>query len=177
MIKVINPSFDKELEKEILNKYDFKFKVFLAGTIDNGDSTNWQDSLIWHIKNYNHSIDYDSDESIGDILIYNPRRDDWDSTWSHQQIREQIEWEQEKLEEADLIIMNILDDSKSPISLLELGLYGPSGKLVCFCTGLFYRYDNVYMTCKRFSIPLYNCHEPRKIAEIIEKIYNECINC
>ena len=135
-------------EEYIFKEKEDKILIFLAGGITN--CSNWQDSLIWHIKNYNHSIDPDSDESIGDILIYNPRRDDWNSAWSHQQIREQIEWEQEKLEEADLIIMNILDDSKSPISLLELGLYGPSGKLICFCTGLFYRYDNVYMTCKKF---------------------------
>lgn len=35
----------------------------------------------------------------------------------------QVNWELEHLEKADLIIMNILASSKSPITLLEMGLF------------------------------------------------------
>ena len=59
------------------------------------------------------------------------------------------------LEKADLIIMNILASSKSPITLLEMGLFMRSGKLRVICEPGFYRYDNVRLTCARYGVPLY----------------------
>ena len=61
----------------------------------------------------------------------------------------------EHLEKADLIIMNILASSKSPITLLEMGLFMRSGKLRVICEPGFYRYDNVRLTCARYGVPLY----------------------
>ena len=58
-------------------------------------------------------------------------------------MEKQIKWEQNHLDSADVIAMVLLDDSKSPISLLEMGLYAKSKKLIVFCTPEFYRYDNV----------------------------------
>ena len=68
----------------------------------------------------------------------------------------QVNWELEHLEKADLIIMNILGSSKSPISLLEMGIYMQSGKMHVICEPDYYRYDNVRITCKRYSVPLYH---------------------
>ena len=67
----------------------------------------------------------------------------------------QVNWELEHLETADLIIMNILASSKSPITLLEMGLFMRSGKLRVICEPGFYRYDNVRLTCARYGVPLY----------------------
>ena len=67
----------------------------------------------------------------------------------------QVNWELEHLEKADLIIMNILASSKSPITLLEMGLFMRSGKLRVICEPGFYRYDNVRLTCARYGVPLY----------------------
>ena len=60
------------------------------------------------------------------------------------------------LEAADLIVMNLLGDSRSPISLLEMGLYARSGKLFVACSPDYYRYDNVRITCRRYGVPLYD---------------------
>ena len=68
----------------------------------------------------------------------------------------QVNWELEHLEKADLIIMNILASSKSPITLLEMGLHMRSGKLHVICEPGFYRYDNVRITCNRYGVPLYH---------------------
>ena len=57
---------------------------------------------------------------------------------------------------AFLIIMNILASSKSPITLLEMGLHMRSGKLHVICEPGFYRYDNVRITCNRYGVPLYH---------------------
>lgn len=52
-----------------LNDYShFYCSVFLAGTIDNGTSSNWQQEFINKLKNIEHSI-------YTDYTIYNPRRD------------------------------------------------------------------------------------------------------
>lgn len=44
---------------------------------------------------------------------------------------------------------------KSPITLLELGLFAKSGKLYVVCTEGFYRYDNVRITCAKYGVPVY----------------------
>ena len=116
--------------------------VFLAGTIDNGDSSNWQEDLINKCKDLN-------------VTFFNPRRKEWIQNPTSEDMEYQIKWEQEHLDSADIIIMCLLDNSKSPISLLELGLYAQSGKLLVFCNKAFYRYDNVRLTCQKYNIPLY----------------------
>lgn len=45
--------------------------------------------------------------------------------------------------------------SKSPITLLELGLFAKRGKLHVVCTDGFYRYDNVRITCAKYGVPVY----------------------
>ena len=116
--------------------------VFLAGTIDDGNSTNWQEELINMCQ-------------CKDIVFFNPRRKEWLGDLSKEELEYQIKWEQEHLDSADIIIMCLLDNSKSPISLLELGLYAQSGKLMVFCNKAFYKYDNVRLTCQKYNIPLY----------------------
>lgn len=55
--------------------------------------------------------------------------------------------------------------SKSPITLLELGLFAKSGKLHVVCTEGFYRYDNVRITCAKYGVPVY-----ASLTEAIGKI-------
>ena len=107
-------------------------RVFLAGTIDMGNSENWQEEVI---KLFNGPLL----KEMG-FTIYNPRR--IEGLKSEDQ-EEQIQWELNHLDKADTILMNLLPSSKSPISLLEFGLYAKSGKLVVVCPKEFYRYSNV----------------------------------
>lgn len=176
MIKVIDPTYSADLEKKAFDnlKLHDKFKVFLAGTIDNGESDNWQGELIWQMKYRHHGPNPDADESIGDIVVFNPRRSDWKSDATVEDVENQIKWEQEHLDNADLIIMYLADGSKSPISLLELGLYGKEGNVIVFCTDKFYRFTNVRLTCEKYMIPLIQTTDPKKICDKIETIYREC---
>lgn len=135
-------------------------KLFLAGTIDNGNSDNWQDDLIKAISNI---------ELMRDVNVYNPRREEWPSADNYREIDRQIEWELFHLEKADLIIINILASSKSPISLMELGLFAKEGRLIVFCPKTFYRYDNVRVVCKRYGIPLFTTNNIPFIAEKVCK--------
>lgn len=131
--------------EEIKNGADtigFK-KVFLAGTIDMGNSVNWQKNLATYLESRG-----------GKWLLFNPRQDSWNGE-KKGEMDYQVNWELSHLEQSDFIIMNILETSKSPISLLELGLFARSGKMAVACDTKFYRYNNVKITCQKYGVHLY----------------------
>ena len=130
--------------------------IFLGGTIDNGDSFNHQDALISELKKSN---------TTHPLCIYNPRRSSWPASEDHSEIGKQIKWELSHLERADLIVMNILSGSKSPISLMEIGLFAREHKLLVFCPKDFYRYDNVRVVCGSYGIPLFETNDINFIKE------------
>ena len=117
--------------------------IFLAGTIDNGKSINWQLEMEDILKDYN-------------VTLLNPRRDNWNPNSSRSEMVKQINWEIDNLYKCDVIFMNILEESLSPITLLELGLYANSGKMIVSCHEEFWRKINVDVVCDRFNIPRYD---------------------
>jgi len=123
--------------------------IFLAGTIDGGESEDWQQSVIGKLK---HSGNY--------YNIFNPRRKDWDNTWTQDftnpNFYQQVNWELNALDNADIIIMYFIPGSKSPITLLELGLYATSGKIKLVCPDGFWRKGNIDIVCNKYDIPMYN---------------------
>lgn len=122
------------------------FVLFLAGTIDNGNSIDWQMEIVNGLESY-------------PISIANPRTDDWDSSWTNESLplMEQILWELKNIKEASIVFFNFLPDSKSPITLLELGLVAGLGvKAVVCCPVEYYRSANVYTTCRYFGIPVFH---------------------
>lgn len=150
----------EEIKNKGANKIGAK-SVFLAGTIDNGNSLNWQDKTIIELINL----------GVKNLEVFNPRREHWNPNPSKEDMEKQITWEQDHLDKADVIAMVLLDDSKSPISLLELGLYAKSNKLIVFCTPNFYRWDNVRLICKKYHIELVQDTHPTIIAnKIIAKL-------
>ena len=122
--------------------------VFLAGSIEMGKAEDWQAVLPELFK--------DRDK----LTFLNPRRDDWDSSWeqkeSNPQFSKQVNWEMNMLDECDIIFMYFSPETKSPISLLELGLYAKSGKMIVCCPDEFWRKGNVDIVCSRYAIPVYN---------------------
>jgi len=130
--------------------------IFLAGSIEMGLAEDWQKKTSDIFKDYN-------------LTFLNPRRDNWDSTLTQEMMNKefsyQVNWEMDNLNECDVIFMNILPDTKSPITLLELGLHADSKKIIVCCPDGFWRKGNVEIVCSRFNIPLYNNFE-----EAIEKL-------
>ena len=121
--------------------------VFLAGTIDNGNSEDWQQTVAGKLAGRDRNY-----------LLYNPRQDDWHPE-REGEMEYQVNWELEHMEKADHILVVFLPGSQSPITLLELGLHARSGKLLVVCTPGFYRYDNVRITCERYGIPIFESLE------------------
>jgi hypothetical protein len=130
---------------------DESVKVFLAGSIEMGKAEDWQAVIPKIFKDRDN------------LTFFNPRRDDWDSSWeqkeSNPQFSEQVNWEMNKLDECNLIFMYFSPETKSPISLLELGLYAESGKMIVCCPDGFWRKGNVDIVCSRYNVPVYNTLE------------------
>lgn len=114
-----------------------------------GVAEDWQTSLTNYISVPEHGVKCD--------YIFNPRRDDWDSTWHADSaaFKEQVSWEMTALDCASTIIMYFDPSTKSPISLLELGLHAASKKMIVCCPKGFWRRGNVEMVCDRFDIRLF----------------------
>jgi hypothetical protein len=60
-------------------------------------------------------------------------------------------------------------NTKSPISLLELGLFASSKKLIVCCPDGFWRKGNVRIVCELYNIPLFNDYD-QWMAAIQEKL-------
>lgn len=125
-----------------------EYSVFLAGTIEMGDSYDWQTDVIDTLQ-------------ASASIIYNPRRSDWDASWvqsiNDANFNGQVSWELAMLEVADVVFMYLDPTSKSPISLLELGILAarnPDRLWVC-CPEGFYRKGNVEVVCNRYGVRMY----------------------
>ena len=119
--------------------------VFLAGSIDDGAAEHWQSRFCVAC-------------AAEDWVLLNPRREQWQATVEQRAhvpaFREQVEWELAGMERADVIALYFAPESRAPISLLELGLFARSGKLVVACPDGFWRKGNVEIVCEKFNVPL-----------------------
>jgi len=111
--------------------------VFLAGSIEQGAAEPWQKKIEEALTDF-------------DVTLLNPRREDWDPNMKD--ITPQVEWELNGLKEADLIVMYFDPNTKSPITLLELGLFAASGKLLVCCPEGYWRKQNVDIVCQKWGV-------------------------
>lgn len=115
-----------------------------------GEATDWQSKLVAHLDQVARL----------DLVILNPRRADWDSSWEQsiecREFREQVQWELSAQETADVIAMYFDPQTKAPITLLELGLFAASGKVIVCCPAGYWRRGNIEVVCDRYDIPLLN---------------------
>lgn len=133
-------------------KDDAGYEIFLAGSIEMGAAELWQDKIAKII-----------DEVDPKIIVYNPRRDDWDSSWKQSitdpQFNEQVNWELDNLERSQIAFFYFDPKTKSPITLMELGTmvgdYWKDRVIVC-CPEGFWRKGNIEIICHRNGFHLFD---------------------
>jgi hypothetical protein len=124
-----------------------KYSVFLGGAIDQGKARPWQKEVAQALLDL-------------DIIILDPRRDNWDESWEQcatcEPFRGQVLWEIAAQEQSDLNLYVFTAESKAPITFFELGAFG-TGKeaMVCAEDG-FYRQGNLDIYCEYYNIPIYH---------------------
>jgi len=123
--------------------------IFLAGSIEMDKAVDWQKECEEVL-----STKY---------VIFNPRRNEWNSNWEQSianvKFKEQVDWELNALEKADIIIMFFANNTKSPISLLEFGLYAKSNKMKVVVEEDFWRKGNIDVVCEKYNIQQYKSLE------------------
>jgi len=141
------------IEVKAPNKYSEKgkFTIFLAGVIDQDRGEKWQSEVVKALHDY-------------EVLILNPRRERWLSDMKQEkdnpQFREQVIWEQNGMNEADLILFvfattpETAKDSQAPVTLLELGQHLKDKPMVC-CPEGYWRKGNVDLMCELYGIKVY----------------------
>lgn len=121
-----------------------KFSVFTAGSIEMGSAIHWQTRLVSYLQDL-------------PITVCNPRRGHWDTTTTPREKDEafnrQVQWELSALETVSVICFFFDKNTKSPVTMLELGLWAKSGKVVVCCDSGFWKSGNVHITCRRYGIP------------------------
>ena len=119
--------------------------MFLAGSIEMGAAEDWQARLVAALPDH--------------VVALNPRRLDWDASWRQSidepKFREQVEWELDGLERADVVAMWFEPATKSPITLLELGVHARGGKLEIGCPAGFWRRGNIEVVSARYGCALH----------------------
>ncbi|KAI1208191.1 uncharacterized protein F4807DRAFT_155808 [Annulohypoxylon truncatum] len=117
--------------------------VFLAGTTTKTDDRDWREVLA---------------ESLLDLplTVINPYRPDWDSSWREDitciLYKEQVEWELQKQDSADIIVFYFHPATEAPISLLELGLCARAGKAIVMCPEGYKKRGNVQIVCQKYGL-------------------------
>ncbi len=130
-------------------------KMFLCGSIDLGNAQPWQDKVV------------DLLSDLENLEIYNPRRDDWDSTWvqsiDFQPFNQQVNWELDHITTADIVLVYFDPKGQAPITLLELGILSQLAKpvIVC-CPDGFWRKGNVDIISER-----YNLHSVKSFDDMV----------
>lgn len=146
-MKIKSPNNYSTIE---LYQQGVKSIVFLAGSIENGKVTDWQERAANLFEENN-------------IATLNPQRNDWNSDLKQninkKEFNEQVNWELESIRKCDFVFMNFEENTYSPTTLLELGLCAISKSLVVVCHPNFWRRDDVEITCKYYNIPLFNDFE------------------
>ncbi|KXH44219.1 hypothetical protein CNYM01_08547 [Colletotrichum nymphaeae SA-01] len=132
--------------------------IFLAGTTSKRDWRKDVANSLAHLP----------------VVIFDPFRPDWDSTWkedvSDERFSNQVKWELDMQERADIIIVYFEPETEGHISLLELGLCARSkGKVIVACPEGYKKRGNVQVVCSRYEIPFVESFE-ELIQKLIQKL-------
>lgn len=120
--------------------------VFLAGTTSPVDTTDWRKTLSASLVDL-------------PVTIYNPYRPDWDSSWREDiqfaPYREQVEWELDRQDKADIVVLYFHPSTQAAVSLLEFGIWVRiPGKTIVLCPAGYWKRGNVEIVSKKFDVEM-----------------------
>ena len=135
--------------------------VFLAGTIaKNSHGVDWRDVVIEALSHL-------------PVTIFNPLRPDWDSSWKEDvdfhPFREQVEWELDMQDHADIVFVYYGPGTEAPISLLELGLAARMGKAMVACHRDYKKRGNVHIVSQRLGIDFLDA-DANFVESVVRKV-------
>ncbi|KAJ4408080.1 hypothetical protein N0V91_003428 [Didymella pomorum] len=144
-------------------KYTGDKSVFLAGSIEMGKAVQWQKQMAATLQDL-------------PVTLCNPRRGAWDPNVTKSAkdaaFKQQVVWELTALEKATIIIFFFDANTVSPVTMMELGLWASSGKVIVCCDSRFWRAGNIHLVCERYKVPYVEKFEDL-VTAVKERLFNE----
>ncbi len=134
-------------------------KLYLAGTMDFSQAnTDWQTKFIEGLTKcvdpYRGLLMYKNTQWI----IFNPhvlpQNGSMPPNLDNPEFVATMGWRMSMMDMADVVFVNIMNKSKSPIPILELGSLISSGKLVVRCGEEHMIYSQIRLYCEKYQVPL-----------------------
>ena len=129
-----------------------KLSVFLAGSIEQDKAHQWQQQVIGQLSHLR-------------VAVFNPRRHAWNSSLdqsvANPDFVDQVNWELDRIENADIVFFYFQPGTQSPISLAELGfvlgcnLHAKTQEVFVVCPEGFWRKGNVDIMSQHGNFRLY----------------------
>ncbi|KAI5460448.1 hypothetical protein BGZ63DRAFT_387257 [Mariannaea sp. PMI_226] len=148
--------FDAKIVRAPQPPGQFKWpSIFLAGTISAPGEPDWREDV-------SKALAYQP------LVIFNPKRDDWDSTWkeslSDSRWAEQIQWELDMQDQATIVAVFFDATTDAPTSLSEMGLAARAGKLIACALDGYSKRGYVEAVCRQYKATFVTTEEDFKMA-------------
>ena len=165
-IAVVAPNENEEAQEKTIS-------VFLAGSIEMGQARDWQNEMI--------GDEAECSLSSLDIAIYSPRRLKFAKLKGEdgfpEAFKEQLDWEHKHLEGSSIISMFFWGGwphekeikRLAPVTMLELGEFCHSGRIIVGCEQTYPKRDNVEYVCKKHGITIVDTLEELAV-EVRKKV-------
>ena len=133
-------------------------KIYLAGTQDFSNAENdWQQKFINGLVPLTDPLKGLLMFKSTNFIIFNPHvpfESPAAPNLDNPQFIQVMQWRMSMMDQADMVFLNLLNKSKSPVPVLEFGLLANTNKLVVRCGEEYMLYSQIRLYCEKYNIPL-----------------------
>lgn len=133
-------------------------KLYLGGTMDFSSSNNdWQQKFIEGLAKLTDPLKGLLMYKNVSWIIFNPHvlpTTNLAPSLDNPEFVQTMQWRIQMMDLADVVFLNIMNKSTSPIPVLEFGTMTTSGKLVVRCGENYQIYSQIRLYCEKYQIPL-----------------------
>jgi hypothetical protein len=133
-------------------------KLYLGGTMDFASSENdWQSKFCEAMVNLTDPLKGLLMYKNTNWIIFNPHvpfQSPAAPNLDNPAFVQTMQWRLSGQDMADIIFLNIMNKSQSPVPILEFGSNLRSGKLIVRCGEMHPMYSQIRMYCEKYNVPL-----------------------
>lgn len=134
-------------------------KIYLGGTMDfsGNPETDWQQAFIDGLARLTDPIKGLLLIKNLNFIIFNPKmpmNSPMAPTLDNPEFVNIINWRLQMQNLSDIVFVNIMKNSTSPIPILEFGSMLSSGKLIVRASEMNQSYSHIRIYCEKFQVPL-----------------------
>lgn len=133
-------------------------KIYLAGTQDFASAENdWQQKFINGLVPLTDPFKGLLMFKSTNFIIFNPHvpfQSPAAPNLDNPQFVQVMQWRMSMMDQADMVFLNIMNKSQSPVPILEFGTLVNSNRLVVRCGEQHGMYSQIRLYCEKYNVPL-----------------------